>query len=92
MFKRTYYVTQEQLYMIEQLKDLPAPLVAIMNKRYGIDKLYNDLPLSDIEWLRYLGGDESINFKVQDKSHGFGRVDEEYIVPKSQPVYIEGLD
>ena len=30
----TYYVTQEQLDLITELKNLPSPLVAIMNKKY----------------------------------------------------------
>ena len=62
----TYYVTQEKLDLIEKLKSLPAPLVAIMNKQYGIETLYNELPLSDKEWFRYLSGDESIEFKVKE--------------------------
>ena len=72
----TYYVTQEQLDLIEELKSLPAPLVAIMNKRYKIDTLYNELPLSDKEWLRYLGGDETIEFKVKEKLYRLWRIDD----------------
>ena len=72
----TYYVTQEQLDLIEELKSLPAPLVAIMNKRYGIDKLYNELQLSDKEWLRYLGGDETIEFKVKETLYRLWRIDD----------------
>lgn len=71
----TYYVTQEQLDLIEELKSLPAPLVAIMNKKYGIDKLYNELPLSDKEWLRYIGGDTSIEFKVKEPLYRLWRID-----------------
>ena len=67
MTKETYYVTQEQLDLITELKSLPAPLVAIMNRRYGIETLYNELSLSDKEWLRYLGGDTSIEFKVKEQ-------------------------
>lgn len=64
----TYYVTQEQLDSIEELKSLPAPLVAIMNKRYGIESLYNELPLSDTEWFNYLSGVNQIEFKVNETS------------------------
>lgn len=72
---KTYYVTQEQLDLIEELKSLPSPLVAIMNKKYGIETLYNELPLSDKEWLRYLGGDETIEFKVKDQLYRLWRKD-----------------
>ena len=72
----TYYVTQEQFDLIEELKVLPQPLVAIMNKRYGIDKLYNELPLSDKEWLRYLGGDETVEFKVKEQLYRLWRIDD----------------
>lgn len=61
----TYYVTQEQLDLIEDLKSLPAPLVAIMNKKYEIETLYNELPLSDIEWFSYLSGDDKIELKKE---------------------------
>lgn len=71
----TYYVTQEQFDLIEELKVLPQPLVAIMNKSYGIDKLYNELPLSDKEWLRYLGGDETVEFKVKEQLYRLWRID-----------------
>lgn len=77
MTKETYYVTQGQLDLIEELKALPAPLVAIMNKRYGFDKLYNELPLSDNEWLRYLGGDETIEFKVKEQLYRLSRIDDD---------------
>lgn len=63
---KTYYVTKKQLDLIEELKNLPCPLVAIMQKQYGMEKLYDELPLSDREWLRYLGGDETIEFKVKE--------------------------
>lgn len=65
----TYYVTQEQLDLIDVLKNLPCPLVAIMQKQYVMEKLYDELPLSDREWLRYLGGDETIEFKVKEPSY-----------------------
>ena len=61
----TYYVTQEQLDLVEELKSLPAPLVAIMNKKYGFETLYNELPLTDIEWFSYLSGDNKIELKKE---------------------------
>ena len=75
---KTYYVTQEQLDLIEELKSLPNPLVAIMQKKYGMETLYNELPaVSDREWLRYLGGDETIEFKVKETLYRLWRIDTE---------------
>lgn len=74
----TYYVTQEQLDLIQELKSLPAPLVAIMNKRYGIESLYNELPLTDMEWFYYLSGSNQIEFKVKEQLYRLWRIDEGY--------------
>lgn len=71
----TYYVTQEQLDLIKELKSLPAPLVAIMNKKYGIETLYNELPLTYIEWFNYLSGDNKIEFKVKEPLYRLYLVD-----------------
>ena len=71
----TYYVTQEQLDLITELKSLPAPLVAIMNKKYGIETLYNELPLNDVEWFQYLSGDNKIEFKVKEQFYRLWRID-----------------
>lgn len=70
----TYYVTQEQLDLIQELKSLPAPLVAIMNKKYGIETLYNELPLTDIEWFNYLSGGNKVEFKVKATLYRLWRV------------------
>ena len=72
---KTYYVTKKQLDLIEELKNLPCPLVAIMQKDYGMVTLYDELPLSDREWLRYLGGDETIEFKVKEPLYRLWRID-----------------
>lgn len=75
---KTYYVTREQLDLIEELKSLPNPLVAIMQKKYGMETIYNELPaVSDREWLRYLGGDETIEFKVKETLYRLWRIDNE---------------
>lgn len=71
----TYYVTEEQLDLIKELKNLPAPLVAIMNKKYGIETLYNELPLNDIEWFNYLSGSNQIEFKVKEPLYRLCRID-----------------
>lgn len=72
----TYYVTQEQFDWIKELKSLPAPLVAIMNKKYGIETLYNELPLNDIEWFTYLSGVIKIEFKVKETLYQLWRIDD----------------
>lgn len=72
----TYYVKQEQLSLIKELKSLPAPLVAIMNKKYGIETLYNELPLNDIEWFNYLSSDNKIEFKVKEPLYRLWSIDE----------------
>ncbi|MFT8544562.1 MAG: hypothetical protein ABF768_08120 [Leuconostoc falkenbergense] len=72
----TYYVTEEQLDLIQKLKNLPAPLVAIMNKKYGIESLYNELPLTDIEWFNYLSGVNQIELKVRETLYRLSRVDD----------------
>lgn len=79
----TCYVTQEQLDLIKELKSLPAPLVAIMNKRYGIESLYNELPLNDIEWFSYLSGVIKIEFKV--KTPAIEPEDEPLTTPTEEP-------
>lgn len=71
----TYYVTEEQLDLIQKLKNLPAPLVAIMNKKYGIEALYNELPLTDIEWFNYLSGVNQIELKVRETLYRLWRID-----------------
>lgn len=73
----TYYVTQEQLDLITELKSLPAPLVAIMNKRYGIETLYNEIPLNDVEWFQYLSGSNKIELKVKETLYRLWRIDYE---------------
>lgn len=74
---KTYYVTQEQLDLIEEFKSLPAPLVAIMNKKFGIETLYNELPLTEIEWFNYLSGVNQIEFKVKEQLYRLWRIDDD---------------
>ncbi|MDI6495475.1 hypothetical protein [Leuconostoc lactis] len=74
---KTYEVTQEQLNLIEEIKSLPAPLAEIMNRRHGFEKLYNELPLSDLEWFGYLGGDDTIEFKVKERLYRLKRIDDD---------------
>lgn len=34
------------------------------------------MPLSDKEWLRYLGGDETVEFKVKEQLYRLWRIDD----------------
>lgn len=74
---KTYYVTQEELDSIEKLKSLPAPLLAIMDRSYGFEKLYNELPPTDTEWFSYLSGDNTIEFKVKERLYRLTREDDD---------------
>lgn len=73
----TYYVTQEQLDLIESAKNLNYPLTGItapenLQKEFDKTSFYNQK-----EILRYLGGDETIEFKVQEKLYRLWRLDDE---------------
>ena len=64
---KTYYVTKEQLESIEFIRNLPNPYAAILNRQYESNNIYNEVTqVSDQEWLRYFGGDETIEFKVKE--------------------------
>ncbi|MGQ2286722.1 hypothetical protein ACT5YT_05585 [Leuconostoc suionicum] len=77
--KETYYVTQEQLDLIEYLNDEAYPLLALaMNTfAYGSDFeekfdpniLFTDEFIGDstVALAKYLGGDTSIEFKVKEQ-------------------------
>ncbi|WP_061399528.1 hypothetical protein [Leuconostoc mesenteroides] len=72
----TYYVTQEQLDLIESAKDLNYPLTGITapeNLQKEFDKTHFD---NEKEILRYLGGDETIEFKVKEQLYRLWRIDE----------------
>ncbi|MCT4404775.1 hypothetical protein EFT43_07675 [Leuconostoc falkenbergense] len=71
----TYYVTQEQLDLIESAKGLNYPLTGITapeNLQKEFDKTHFD---NEKEILRYLGGDETIEFKVKEQLYRLWRVD-----------------
>lgn len=73
----TYYVTQEQLDLIEELKQVPFPLFALLTE-YDRYKNINGKSSKQEEraLLRYLGGDETIEFKVKEQLYRLWRVDE----------------
>ena len=74
---KTYYVTQEQLDLIEDLKSLSLPLYRLVNSTTNrINSLAQDIP-DELErpLLRYIGGDETIEFKVKEQLYRLSRLD-----------------
>ncbi|MCX7579287.1 hypothetical protein D0502_07840 [Leuconostoc falkenbergense] len=72
----TYYVTQEQLDLIEELKQEPFPLneiyLAIRDGK-DFDAIANNQYVEEDEEhliLRYIGGDPTIKFEVEKVQHG----------------------
>jgi len=73
----TYYVTKEQLDLIESAKNLNYPLTGITapeNLQKEFDKTCFD---NQKEILRYLGGDETIEFKVKDQLYRLWAIDDD---------------
>lgn len=73
----TYYVTQEQLDLIELAKGLSYPLTGITapeNLQKEFDKTHFD---NEKEILRYIGGDETVEFKVKARVYRLRRIDNE---------------
>ena len=85
----TYYVTQEQLDLIENLNVEAYPLLSLaMNTfAYGSDfeekfdpnVLFTDEFIGDntIALTKYLGGDETIEFKVKEPLYRLWRIDDD---------------
>lgn len=65
---KTYYVTQEQLNVIEYARQRKIwTLNELINNSYRYKSLNNGLELeTENALLRYLGGDETIEFKVKE--------------------------
>lgn len=72
----TYYVTQEQLDLIQELKSQKYPLYKLLNS-IGRYQIINFRLNSQVEksLLRYLGGDETIEFKVKEQLYRLWRSD-----------------
>ena len=73
----TYYVTREQLDLIEDLKSDSLPLYNLV---YSVTSAMKDLAQEipnelDPKILRYIGGDESIEFKVKETLYRLWRFD-----------------
>lgn len=73
----TYYVTREQLDFIEELKDRVFPLSVIFTEsnRYKKINVNNTSSQYEKALLRYLGGDETIEFKCKEQLYRLGRID-----------------
>lgn len=72
---KIYYVTQEQLDLIESVKRLSFPLTAItapenMQKKFDATNFSHEKEL-----LRYIGGDETIEFKVKEQLYRLWLID-----------------
>ncbi len=75
----TYCVTQEQLNCIEDFKDSPWPTnrLLVNSDEHIIDLFYTFNESKDKALLRYLGGDETIEFKVKEQLYRLWRVDDD---------------
>lgn len=77
MAKETYYVTQEQLDLITDLKKFNWPLTRLVNSEDIFRPLNNGLEMVEEKAiLRYLGGDETIEFKVKEQLYRLWRIDD----------------
>lgn len=74
----TYYVTQEQLDLIEELKSDDIPFYNLVNSTTDEMKdLAQDIPNKlDSKVLRYIGGDETVEFKVKEPLYCLWRIDD----------------
>ncbi|WP_349533968.1 hypothetical protein [Leuconostoc citreum] len=78
MAKETCYVTQKQVDLINDLKETNWPLAALVNSKDVFRPLNNGLEMIEEKAiLRYLGGDETIEFKVKEQLYRLWRIDDE---------------
>ncbi|MCT4419569.1 hypothetical protein EFT49_04975 [Leuconostoc falkenbergense] len=74
----TYYVTQEQLDLIEELKGKLFPLHALLTRSDRYKNIKVELSGQEEKaLLRYLGGDTSIKFKVKEQLYRLSRIDDD---------------
>jgi len=72
----TYYVTQEQLDFIEKLKSKTYPAYNIINTGMKYLKITFGLDADgEKALLRYLGGDETVEFKLKEQSYLLWRME-----------------
>lgn len=73
----TYYVTQEQLDLIENLKERVYPLHVLLTRSNRYENIKVELSSQEEKaLLRYLGGDETIEFKVKEELYRLWRIDD----------------
>lgn len=75
---KTYYVTQEQLDLIEELRSRTYSLDSLILSSDGYFKPLVANIMLDVSkaLLRYLGGDETIEFKVKEQLYRLRRIDD----------------
>ena len=73
----TYYVTQGKLNVIEKLKSMSFPLYQLLNEDefHSLSRSLDDN--TEKALLRYIGGDETVEFKVKEPLYRLCRVDDE---------------
>ena len=74
---KTYYVTQEQLELIEDLKSISLPFYRLVNSTTNrINSLAQEIPDElDKPILRYIGGDETVKFKLKEPLYRLWRME-----------------
>lgn len=75
----TYYVTKEQLVLIDELKRTSFPVYKVYsNKKFRTLAIANGLSsIAEKALLRYIGGDISIEFKVKEQLYRLWRIDDD---------------
>ena len=75
---KTYYVTQEQLRLIEELKNHGLPFYNLVNSTTSNVRLLAERISDELDrpLLRYLGGDETIEFKVKEPLYRLWLIDD----------------
>jgi len=74
----TYYVTKEQYDLIEELKCYTYPLNTLVKRFDKYSFITDGLSNQDEKaLLRYIGGDETIEFKVKEQLYRLWRIDDE---------------
>ena len=73
----TYCVTREQYDLIEKLKSCLYPLhILVMDDGYKVMN-FSFSEKEEKALLRYLGGDETIEFKVKEQLYRLSRIDDD---------------
>jgi len=73
----TYYVTNDQLDLIEELKKKAFPLLFLFYRDNRYKNIMSDLNTQvEKALLRYIGGDETIEFKVKEQLYRLWRIDD----------------